>query len=102
MIQMRVRDPDPDRPRPFKFDLVENQSRFFAGVHDGALGRRLVDHQVAVLGEHPVRDLDHFHVTMAPAEAESLPCSRSCARYFSTAIAAVVASPTAVVTWRVN
>src|SRR4029077_14297049 len=55
----------------------------------------LVDHQVTVLDELPAGDLDDVHAgTLAWV-------SRQDARYFSTAIAAVVASPTAVVTCRV-
>src|SRR5262249_38666837 len=77
-------------------DLVQDQAGFLSRIHDGTLRRRLVDHEVAVLGEHAVRDLDNLHCLTFPSP------SRSDLRYFSTAIAAVVASPTAVVICRVN
>ena len=90
VVEMRVGQPDPDGLRARLLDLVEDQARLLARIHDGALPRLLVDDEVAVLGEHAVRDLDDLHF---------LPLAL---RNFSTAIAAVVASPTAVVICRVT
>src|SRR6266699_390892 len=96
VVDVRVREPDPDRPHGFGLELVRDQARVLAGVDDRALGRRFVDHEVAVLDELAVRDLHDPHSGTAWRS------SRTAARYFSTAIAAVVASPTAVVIWRVS
>ena len=92
VIQMRVRDPDRRGARARGGDLAQDQARFLARIDDGAFGRRLVDDEVTVLDERAVGDLHDSH---EPTAAFSF--SRSAARYFSTAIAAVVASPTAVV-----
>src|SRR5262245_35275591 len=94
---MRVRERDADGLGAACLDLVQDQPGFFTRIHDGALARLLVHHEVAVLGEHAVRNRDDRHFLPLPS-----PCSRSALRYFSTAIAAVVASPTAVVIWRVT
>src|SRR4029077_785999 len=79
-----------------RLQLVEDDPGGFAGVDHRALARGLIDHEVAVLDELRVGDGDDFHATVAFSFF-----SRSLARYFSTAMAAVVASPTAVVIWRV-
>src|SRR5207245_3353704 len=71
--------------------------RFRPGVDDRARAARLVHDDVAVLGELAVGDRNDLHDAI---DARSF--SRSAARYFAPAIAAVVASPTAVVIWRVS
>src|SRR6266511_3778599 len=97
VVHVRVGDPDAHRRDAGGRQLVRDQPCFLPGVDDRAFPARLVDHQVAVLGEPAVRDGDDLH-DATPA----LAFSRCAARYFSTAIAAVVASPTAVVIWRVS
>src|SRR5439155_998602 len=77
--------------------LGEHPTCLFACVNDCALGGELIDHELAVLDELAVPARDDLHDT-APAFSLSF----TVARYFSTAIAAVVASPTAVVIWRVS
>ena len=94
---MGVREPDGHRPRAGLLDLVKDQARFFPGIHNRALARLLVHDHVRVFGKHAVWDLDD-HCFGLPSRC----CSRSDLRYFSTAIAAVVASPTAVVICRVT
>src|SRR3989441_13373883 len=90
VVEVRMRDPDGHRPRPRGGDLLQDQTRLLARIDDRALGGRVIDNEVAVLDELAVGDRDDLHApTASPA--------RSTARYFSTAIAAVVASPTAVV-----
>src|SRR5213083_704320 len=103
VVEVRVGEPDPDRPDALGLQLVGDQTCFLARVDDRALGRRFVDHEVAVLDELAVRDLYDPHSLNAwRAWRTNCGSSRSAARYFSTAIAAVVASPTAVVIWRVS
>src|SRR6266487_3833769 len=103
MVDVPVREPDPDRPDGLGLELVRDPARFLAWVDDRALGRRFVDHEVAVLDELAVRDLHDPHSVTAWRDGRTnCGSSRSAARYFSTAIAAVVASPTAVVIWRVS
>src|SRR5207244_3134669 len=97
VVHVRVGDPDAHRRGAGGRQLVRDQPRFFPRVDDRAFAGGLVDHQVAVFREPAVRDGDDLH-DATPA----LAFSRSAARYFSTAIAAVVASPTAVVIWRVS
>src|SRR2546430_14131370 len=87
-----VRDPDRGGARARAGDLVENAARLLARIDDGAFGRRLVDNEIGVLDERAVGNLNDSH---EPTAAFSF--SRNAARYFSTAIAAGVASPTAVV-----
>ncbi len=98
VIDVRVSEPDGHGLRCRLLDLMENQARFLAGIDDGALVRLLVDDEKAVLGEHAVGDRDDLHFLPLPSPC----CSRRDLRYFSTAIAAVVASPTAVVICRVT
>ncbi len=90
MVDMRVCEPDGNRLRARFPELMEDQAGLFTGIDDGALARLLVDNEVAILGEHAVRDRDDLHF---------LPLAL---RNFSTAMAAVVASPTAVVICRVT
>src|SRR5207249_7924592 len=78
-------------------DPVGDEVRFLPGIDDRASAARLVHDDVAVLGELAVGDRNDLHDA---TDARSF--SRSAATYFSTAIAAVVASPTAVVIWRVS
>src|SRR6266540_5069297 len=98
VIDVRVGEPDGHRLGTRLLDLMENQARVLAGIDDGALARLLVDDEKAVLGEHAVGDRDDLHFLPLPSPW----CSRRDLRYFSTAIAAVVASPTAVVICRVT
>src|SRR5207253_405772 len=98
VIQMRVSDPDRHRTGAGGTELIGDEARLLARIDDGAFGRRFVHHEVGVLDELAVRDRHHLH-DATPAFSF---CSRSVARYFSTAIAAVVASPTAVVICRVS
>ena len=98
MVEMCVRQPNGNRRRACLLDLVQDQAGLFARIHDGALTGLLVDDEVAVLGEHAVGNLNDLHFWRLPSPC----CSRNALRYFSTAIAAVVASPTAVVICRVT
>src|SRR2546429_8530053 len=96
VVDVRVREPDPDRPDGFGLELVRDQARFLAGVDDRALGRRFVDHEVAVLDELAVRDLHDPHsLTAWRAWRTNGGSSPNAARDFSTAIAARQAYPTA-------
>ena len=97
VIDMRMGEPDRHRSRAGLLDFVKDQTRFLTRIHNRALARLRVHDQIRILGKHAVRDLnDHF------LGLPSCWCSRSDLRYFSTAIAAVVASPTAVVICRVT
>src|SRR2546430_8873149 len=78
-------------------NLVGDQARLLARIDDGAFAAGFIDDEIAVFDELAVRDRHDFHEAV-PAFSRS----RKAARYFSTAIAAVVASPTAVVIWRVS
>src|SRR5260370_29392536 len=97
VVQVPVGEPDGGDAPVQGLQLVEDQPRGFAGIDHRALARGLVQHQVAVLDELPVGAGHDLHATVAFSFF-----SRSLARYFSTAMAAVVASPTAVVLWRVT
>src|SRR2546423_14988225 len=100
VVDVRVREPDPDRPDGFGLELVRDQARFLAGVDDRALGRRFVDHEVAVLDELAVRDLHDPHsLTAWRAWRTNGGSSRSAARDFSTAIAAGPGAPHAGWGW---
>src|SRR5712671_5380742 len=98
MIEMGVREPNRDGLRACGLHLMQDQAGLFAGIDDRALAGLLVDDEIAVLGERSVGNLNDFHFCPLPSPC----CSRSALRYFSTAIAAVVASPTAVVICRVT
>src|SRR5207247_1228469 len=50
-VDVRMGEPDPDRTDALGRQLVGDQPRFLAGVDDGILGRRFIDHEVAVLYE---------------------------------------------------
>ena len=79
----------------------QEHRRLLAGIDDDRLAGPAVGDQVAVLGELPVGQRNDLQLRHRPAP----PTARRAAgrlRYFSTAIAAVVASPTAVVTCRVS
>src|SRR5216683_2401795 len=102
MIDMRMREPDGHGLRVGFLDLMENQTGFFARIDDDAQTRLLVDDDIGVLGEHAIGDLDDLHFFALAFALPSPCCSRNDLRYFSTAIAAVVASPTAVVICRVT
>src|ERR1044072_2198904 len=93
VIDVRVREPDANRLRAALADLMQDEAGFFAGIDDHTLRLRrlLVDGEVGVLGERAGRDLHDLHAPTVPSAL------RSAVKYFSTAIAAVVASPTAVV-----
>src|SRR3989441_2401635 len=95
VIEVGMREPHGDRARPSCAHLFENEAGLLPWIDDGALARGLVDHEVAVLEERAVGDGNDLHEAAA---AFVFACSRSrrAATYFSTAIAAVVASPTAV------
>src|SRR3989475_611616 len=97
VVEVRVRQPDRDGRDVEGRDPVGDEIRFLPGIDDRASAARLVHDDVAVLGELAVRDRNDLHDA---TDARSF--SRSPATYFSTAIAAVVASPTAVVIWRVS
>ena len=98
VIEVRVRQPDRDGSGARFLHLVQDQPGLFPRIDDGAFTRLLIDDEVAVLRKHAVGNLDDLHL-----RAMTLPSvSRSDLRYFSTAMAAVVASPTAVVIWRVT
>src|SRR5690348_5854044 len=102
VVEMGVGEPDGPGRGAGGVDLVEDEPRLLSGIHHRALAGRLVHHEERVLHERPVRDGDDLHraATFRPDAGWSF--SRIAARYFSTAIAAVVASPTAVVIWRVT
>src|SRR2546422_8124238 len=97
MVDVRMREPDADGFRAGGGELVDDEPGFSTGFDHHTRPAWLVDDEIAVLGEQPVRDRDNSH-DATPAFS----FSRVAARYFSTAIAAVVASPTAVVIWRVS
>src|SRR5207237_4004427 len=97
VIDVGVGQPDRDGLYARRRDLVGDHARFLARVDDRAFTTGLVDDEIAVLGEPAVRDRHDLHEA-----TRAFSRSRKAARYFSTAIAAVVASPTAVVIWRVS
>ena len=61
VVEVRVRDPDRHGPHARLGDPAQDQARLFTGIDDDALPARLVGHEVAVLDELPVRDLDDLH-----------------------------------------
>src|SRR6266540_1617175 len=93
VIEVRVGEPDGCRGRTGVPQGAADQLGVLSGIDHGTLSRSLIDHEVGVLDEHAVGDRDDLHRATGA-------CSRKAARYFSTAIAAVVPSPTAVVIWR--
>jgi len=100
VIEMRMSEPDRGDPAVTLRGCVEEQPGLLAGVDQNGCGvLRIVD-EVAVLREPTVRNDDDLERWCRQAAA-SARVFRS-VRYFSTAMAAVVASPTAVVTCRVS
>src|SRR4029077_2512325 len=94
-IDVGVGQPDGHGFYACRGHLVGDHAGLLARVDDGAFAPGVIDDEVAVFDELPVRDGDHLH-DATPAFSRS----RTAVRYFSTAIAAAVASPTAVVVWR--
>ena len=86
VVDVGVGQPDGNGGDAIFPEAARDQVRFLTRIDHGALTGGVVDHEVAVLDELAVDDRDDPHGQ-----------SGSVARYFSTAIAAVVASPTAVV-----
>ncbi len=103
VIDVGVGEPDGlESPGPGA-KLRQEHGRLLARVHDDRLAGPGVGHQVAVLGELAVGQRDDIEAVWQHAHAwTAIPWALRSVRYFSTAIAAVVASPTAVVTWRVS
>src|SRR5262245_62153777 len=95
VIDVRVGEPDRGAPGPCGREALEDEPALLARIDDRAGFRRVIYDEVTVLGKSTVGDCDDLHVASAAF-------SFNAARYFSTAIAAVVASPTAVVIWRVS
>src|SRR5581483_7451176 len=78
-------------------ELLQEALRLLPGIHDHGVPAPRVRDEVAVLDELAVGDPDDLGGRHGQSRA-----ARRSARYFSTPIAAVVASPTAVVIWRVS
>src|SRR5450759_663392 len=104
VIDVPVRQPDRLQRRRGLLDETYEDTRFGSGVNHHRSHRRIVDDEVGVLQERAnVSRLDpHAVYPPAPVMTASGVPSFSNFRYFSAATAAVVASPTAVVTWRVS
>src|SRR5205823_7974833 len=100
VIDVRVRQPDcldGSARRPHHLDEL---LRLGTGIDERRASRRRIDDEITVLLERadgtPI-DL-HAEYPPVPMMSGGCPPSSRALRYFSTAIAAVVASPTAVVT----
>src|SRR4029077_12821137 len=91
-IDVGVGQPDGHGVHTCRGHLVGDQAGLLARVDDGAFAAGVIDDEVAVFDELPVGDGDHLH-DATPAFSRS----RTAVRYFSIAIAAVVASAPAVV-----
>src|SRR6185312_7483198 len=103
VIQMRVRDPDRTKGRAARFDHIQKLVRIGTGIDDDGIAGLLVDDEIRVLLERADGTRQNLHTAYPPvATIRPTDESRSDARYFSAAIAAVVPSPAAVVTWRVS
>ena len=100
VVEVRMGEPDRrDAALPPR-GLQQEARRLLAGIDQDRVRGRGIVNQVTVLGELSVGDRDDFEAGVQAASAA--PRDLRSVRYFSTAIAAVVASPTAVVTWRVS
>jgi len=67
VVDVRVGEPDRHRPDTRGTEPVRDQVRVLTRVDDGALGRGVVDHEVAVLDELTVGDLDDSHDGRSPS-----------------------------------
>jgi len=101
VVQVGVGEPDRADPAFALRRGGEKRFGLLAGVDQDRLGAFGIEDEIAVLGELAVGKRNDFEVRCRQA-ASAFPRVFRSFRYFSTAIAAVVASPTAVVTWRVS
>src|SRR5687767_8539148 len=99
VVEMGVRQPD---GAEFRFRLLDRGDQLIAivtRVHDRRVAAVAIDDEVGVFLERP--GLERENVENRGVHAVAI-ASRRAVRYFSAAMAAVVASPTAVVTCRVS
>lgn len=101
VVEMRVGQPDRRDAAVCLRRGGEKALGLLAGVDHDGLGRIGMVDEVAILCELPVGERNYCEARDRQLTSAGARLRRS-ARYFSTAIAAVVASPTAVVTWRVS
>src|SRR5690348_9145239 len=101
---MRVREPDRVEHRFRLLDHRDEDVRLVTGINERGVIRRLVDREIRVLLKRSDYARLELHTVYPPVPSiGSLGSpSASAFKYFSAAIAAVVASPTAVVTCRVS
>ncbi len=101
VVEVCVRKPDRLQLVARLVDGVEQRVAFVAGIDQDGNPRRLVGDEVAVLLEGSHHEAFDLH-DAPPAVASAFWRSLRKVRYFSAATAAVVASPTAVVTCLVS
>ena len=99
MVEMGVRQPDRTELRLGLFDCGDQLIAIITRVDDCRVTTVAVHDEVRVFLQRPGLERDDFENRGVHAVAIA---ARRAVRYFSAAIAAVVASPTAVVTCRVN
>ena len=103
MVQMRVCKPDSTERRTARFDHLNDLITFIARIDNYSVSRLVVYDEIRILLERADRAVEHLHTAYPPVPTiRPTVESRSEAIYFSAAIAAVVPSPAAVVTWRVS
>ena len=101
VIEMGVGEPDAGDPALALRGGSEKLFAFLAGIDEDSLRASRVEDEIAILGELAVGKRNDLEGS-SRQEASAFPRVFRSVRYFSTAIAAVVASPTAVVTCRVS
>src|SRR4051812_8990741 len=86
------------------FDHLREYRRLVTRIDEDRAPTFFIHHQVGVFGKWADGAKVDLHALYPPAPSIAPPGvpSFNNLRYFSAAIAAVVASPTAVVTWRVS
>jgi hypothetical protein len=101
VIEVSVGEPDGANAPAVPDRRSEELVCLLARVDQDGIGRFGVEYQVAVLRELAIGNRNDVEAECRQAASTATRALRS-VRYFSTAIAAVVASPTAVVTCRVS
>jgi hypothetical protein len=99
VVEVSMGEPDPADPPPALLRRGQEERRLFTGINQDGVGTGRIEDQIAVLGELAIGQADDAQ--RSGQAAVSAAASRAL-RNFSTAMAAVVASPTAVVTCRVS
>lgn len=97
MIEVRVGEPYGAKTHTTLLDRGDQLLTVIPGVNDDRIASFAIDKEIGVLLEWPRFEGDDIEGHFLPVHAVAM-ASRRAVRNFSAAIAAVVASPTAVVT----